>query len=60
MLGVNGRFVMVGISTILIPLGKWVLKRIVGKGIDKLAHTSSARENDSFRSRSEEVREGIS
>ncbi len=42
----NKRFVMLGISTILIPLGKWVLKKIMGKGIDTLANKCSPSEND--------------
>jgi hypothetical protein len=32
----NKKLIMMGLSTILIPLGKLILKKIVRKGIDKL------------------------
>ena len=47
MAAVGRKLLMMGMSTILIPLGKRVLKKIAGKGLDKLARESRGRENES-------------
>ena len=46
MASVNKKLVMIGVSTILIPLGTFFLKKITEKVINKLDSESSCHEND--------------
>ena len=46
MASVNKKLVMIGVSTILIPLGTFFLKKITEKVINKLDSESSYHEND--------------
>lgn len=46
MASVKKEYIMMGISTILIPLGTWVFKKIASKGIDKLNSKFNADENN--------------
>jgi hypothetical protein len=55
MASIKKEYVMGGISAILIPLGAWVIKKIVSKGIDKLDSKSGADEKDNLASDSQRV-----
>ena len=50
MIGLNMKFVRTGMSTILTPLGKWILKKIVNKGTDKLDPESGVSKNNDLAS----------
>ena len=49
------KLVMMSVSTILIPLGKLVLKKIFSKGTDKLDSRSSDDEKDKLASTTQKV-----
>jgi len=42
------KLIMMGVSTILIPLGKLLLKKIVKKGVDKLDLSTAYDGKDKF------------
>ena len=44
----NKKLVMTGVSIILIPLGKLILKKVMKKGIDKLDSRASDDVQDKF------------
>jgi len=49
------KLVMMGVSTILIPLGKLIFKKIVKKGVDKLDSRSGDDEEDKLVSTTQKV-----
>jgi hypothetical protein len=49
------KLVMMGVSTILIPLGKLIFKKIVKKGVDKLDSRSGDDEEDKLVSSTQKV-----
>ena len=49
------KLVMMGVSTILIPLGKLIFRKVVRKGIDKLDSRSSDDEKDKLVSTTQKV-----
>jgi len=49
------KLVMMGVSTILIPLGKLIFRKVVRKGIDKLDSRSSDDEKDKLASTTQKV-----
>ncbi len=51
----NIKLVMMGVSTILIPLGKLIFRKVVRKDIDKLDWRSSDDEKDNFTSTTQKV-----
>jgi hypothetical protein len=55
MASVKKEYVIAGISTLLIPLGTWILKKIASKVIDKGDSKSSADENNDVASASQPV-----
>lgn len=55
MASIKKEYVMAVISAILIPLGTWVIKKIVSKGIDKLDSKSGADEKNNLPSDSQRV-----
>lgn len=48
MASVKKEYVMAGISTVLIPLGTWVFKKIVSKGVERLDSKSGADGNNNL------------
>ena len=49
------KLVMIGVSTILVPLGKLIFRKVVRKGIDKLDWRSSDDEKDKLASTTQKV-----
>jgi len=49
------KLVMMGVSTILIPLGKLIFKKIVKKGVDKFDSGSGDDEEDKLVSTTQKV-----
>jgi len=49
------KLVMMGVSTILIPLGKLIFRKVVRKGIDKFDSRSSDDEKDKLASTTQKV-----
>ena len=56
---VKKEYVMAGISAILIPLGTWVIKKIIRKGTDKLDSESGGNEMNDFATDSQRVEEKV-
>jgi len=56
---IKKEYVMGGISAILIPLGAWVIKKIVSKWTDKLDSESGADEKNNLASDSQRVEEKV-
>ena len=42
------RYVMIGVTTILLPLGKWVLQKVMSKLTEESEQDSADEENEEF------------
>ena len=52
---IKKEYVMGGISAILIPLGTWIIKKIINKRTDKLDSESGGNERNDLASSSQRV-----
>lgn len=57
MASIKKEYIAMGISSILIPLGTWVFKKIVSKGIERLDSKSGADGNNNLASDLQPVEE---